>query len=299
MLDGKTLFVGLGAPKCGTSWLSDYLNGHPEVLMSPIWELRYFNSQLNPPKREMAKVAAPFLEQLDRVTTKLPKNFRRSHKRNLHLSQIEGLVDRLRMINSRDAYLEMFRKRIGPEHRAFGEHTPAYCSMGEEGFAAIKGMHNPVRVIFIMRDPVARHWSHVWFQLQPKSRKSTEQVAAEQEIRNDPAAIAERLSKTLDSRLIKRGRYDLTLKAMESVFEPEEMLIVFFEDLFKDSTVTRITDFIGVSARLARFDKQVNSNRKKLPLNDEYAAMIRNAYAPVYDYCRVRFGAALPASWRL
>ncbi len=299
MLDGKTFFVGLGAPKCGTSWLSDYMNGHPEVLFSPIWELRYFNTEANPSKTEIAKVAAPFLEQLDRLTAKLSKNFPRYNKRIPRLAQIEGLLDRLRMIDSSDAYLDMFRKRIGPSHRVFGEHSPAYCSIGEEGFAAIRAMHNPVRVIFIMRDPVARHWSHVWFQLQPKARKSMEQLATENEIRDDPAAIAVRLSESLSSRLIKRGRYDLTLKAMDNVFQPEEMLVLFFEELFTDATIARITDFLGISARLARFEKRVNSNLNKVKLNDANAAMIREAYTPVYDYCRLRFGSALPVSWRV
>ncbi len=299
MLDGKTFFVGLGAPKCGTSWLSDYLSDHPEVLMPPIWELRFFGSGSALSKMQMAKTAAPFLAQLDRITEKLAKNFVREKKRNLRLDQIEGLVDRLRMFDSNDAYLEIFRKRIQPSHRVFGEQSPVYCSLGEDGFAAIKAMHKPVRVIFIMRDPVQRHWSHVWFQLQPKPRKSVDQVESDSAIRDDPDAFADRLEQTLTNVLNQRGRYDLTLEAMDRVFKPEEMLVLFYEDLFTNATVARITNFLGISARLAQFEKRVNSNAKKVELTAENAAAIRDAYSPVYEYCRRRFGSALPASWRV
>lgn len=298
MLEGKIFFVGLGAPKCGTSWLSDYLNGHPEVLFSPIWELRYFNSGSSQSAGIATLAAAPFLEQLERTTAMLVKNFRRPEKRNLRLAQIEGLVDRIRMIEGGDSYLEIFRKRITPSHRVFGEHSPVYCSLGENGFKAIKAMHNPVRVIFIMRDPVDRHWSHVWFQLQPKPKKSAHQISAETELRNDPEALARCLSNTLTGTLLRRGRYDLTLRAMDKVFAPEEMLVLFYENLFTDESIVRVTDFLGVSAKPALFEKRVNANLKKLKLGAADAAVIRDAYAPVYEYCRERFGSAVPASWR-
>jgi hypothetical protein len=160
-------------------------------------------------------------------------------------------------------------------------------------------MHKPVRVIFIMRDPVARHWSHVWFQLLAIARKSTDPLEVETEIRNDPEAIAQRLEDTLRSTVIKRGRYDLTLKAMDKIFAPEEMLVLFYEDLFTDTTIAKITNFLGISARLARFEKRVNTNPKKLELTAEYATTIRDAYSPVYEYCRLRFGTAVPDSWRV
>jgi hypothetical protein len=299
MLAGKTFFVGLGAPKCGTSWLSDYLSKHPEVLMSPIWELRYFNQTIRNTKAQVAEAATPFLQQLERVTAMLPKNFRRGKKRNMRLDQIEGLVDRLRMFNSSEAYLEMFRKRIGPAHRVFGEHSPAYCTLGEDGFEAIRATHSPVRVIFIMRDPVDRHWSHVWFQLQPKRKKNQNQLAVEEKIRSDPEEIFERLSKTLSGSMLKRGRYDLTLQAMDKVFAPHEMLVLFYEELFTTSTIERIAAFLRISAKEARFEKRVNANGKKAELDASHAAVIRDAYAPVYQYCRDRFGRAVPASWRI
>jgi hypothetical protein len=40
--------VGVGAQKAGTTWLFDYLGRHPDVAMSPIKELHYFDQIFRP-----------------------------------------------------------------------------------------------------------------------------------------------------------------------------------------------------------------------------------------------------------
>jgi len=41
-------FVGIGAAKSGTSWVAEYLREHPDVAMSPIKELHYFDARFCP-----------------------------------------------------------------------------------------------------------------------------------------------------------------------------------------------------------------------------------------------------------
>ena len=41
-------FIGVGAPRCGTSWLSNILRAHPDVCLSDPKEIRYFNRLLPP-----------------------------------------------------------------------------------------------------------------------------------------------------------------------------------------------------------------------------------------------------------
>jgi len=49
-LNSRTFFLGIGAQKSGTSWLSNYFKSHPEILMSPIKEMTFFGNreQQNP-----------------------------------------------------------------------------------------------------------------------------------------------------------------------------------------------------------------------------------------------------------
>ena len=41
----KPNFFIVGAPKCGTTAMSEYLNSHPQIFFSPIKEPRYFNAE--------------------------------------------------------------------------------------------------------------------------------------------------------------------------------------------------------------------------------------------------------------
>ena len=40
-------FIGIGAQKAGTTWLSHNLQRHPEIWMPGIKELHYFNERIN------------------------------------------------------------------------------------------------------------------------------------------------------------------------------------------------------------------------------------------------------------
>lgn len=42
----ETFIIGIGAQRSGTTWISRYLDKHPEVAFSPIKELHVFDSLL-------------------------------------------------------------------------------------------------------------------------------------------------------------------------------------------------------------------------------------------------------------
>ena len=47
-LDGRTMILGVGAQKAGTSWLFDYLAGDPAIFAPPLKEMHFFNAWLRP-----------------------------------------------------------------------------------------------------------------------------------------------------------------------------------------------------------------------------------------------------------
>src|SRR5215472_851972 len=64
----KPNFFIVGAPKCGTTSLWSYLKGHPEIYMSPLKEIYFFDTDLweKRPERPWARLnegKAPSLEQ--------------------------------------------------------------------------------------------------------------------------------------------------------------------------------------------------------------------------------------------
>ena len=60
----KPNFLGIGAPKCGTTWLSEVLRKHPEIFVAHGKELVYFVSE-----KQFRKGEKWYLDHFSKVTT--------------------------------------------------------------------------------------------------------------------------------------------------------------------------------------------------------------------------------------
>lgn len=61
-------FVGIGAARCGTTWLADCLRAHPQICVSRMKELRYFNARhhlWNVPNENHAKPFSWYVGQFE------------------------------------------------------------------------------------------------------------------------------------------------------------------------------------------------------------------------------------------
>lgn len=120
-------FIVAGAPKCGTTALWAYLNEHPQVCMSQIKEPRFFSD-----------AADGVLET---------GSFTAGHLR----SGTHG--------KGREWYESLFR--ACPDRPARGEASTQYFSIPNAP-RMIHDMLPNARLIFMLRDPVARAYSHYW-----------------------------------------------------------------------------------------------------------------------------------------
>jgi len=117
-------FIGVGAARCGTSWLANILRAHPHVCLSEPKEIRYFNRQLLPTG-----------------TTRGEPN-----------PNADKLLD---------WYLAHFAH--AGKRQLCGEYTPAYFS-DKAAPEAIRRHFPSARLIVSLRNPVDRAWSHYWQQ---------------------------------------------------------------------------------------------------------------------------------------
>lgn len=271
----KTLLLGVGVAKAGTSWLYDYFRQHPEVLMSPIKELHYWNMRFRPDccPDWNRKFASDLVRLAHDVTPQSPPGL---------YDQLEATVDRLRMNASEQAYMRFFRKRVQPHHLVFGEFTPGYCLIPEDGLRRLRAQHSKVQIILLLRDPVGRFYSSLRMQERQNSICALDVFMAE--LKDNQARV-------------ERCRYDLIIERLERVFGPDELHIEFFETLFTNEAITRICRFVGVSERAGHFSRKVNASPPGLPLPASLFEAARHVLAPSYDYCRQRFGARVPATW--
>src|SRR5262249_18436962 len=98
--DSAKLVVGLGAARTGTAWMSAYFSKHPDVLMSPLRVLHYFDVRYQP--EEYGFHEERFAGRLHSRTPKAS---------GANDTELDALRDRVEMLHQADGFLHYFRKR--------------------------------------------------------------------------------------------------------------------------------------------------------------------------------------------
>ncbi len=265
------LVIGLGASRTGTAWLSDYFYGHPEVLMSPVRVLHYFDIKCEPETHQ--RYADIFRKRLADLKAKLGPD--KTSER------LEMLEDHARMFTEADGFRELYRKRWSGE-KAFADITPSYYLMGSNAFQAMRDAHPNVRVLLTMRNPIDRHWSGL-------------RLALKKDASID---VYGRLEELLASKRVANSarEYDGAIERMDAVFDPATTQFNFFETFLTQPGIDRMCDFIGVSRKDAGVGTKINQT-DPLPLSEAQRAGLYAYFKPVYEFCARRFPGEMPDSW--
>ncbi len=243
-LEGRTMLVCIGAMKAATSWLFAQLRTMPEVAVSPLKEVHFLDAKFGGTAlAEPEALAVRRLEFHLRQPGDPAENLRSR-------PAFRASVDRLRMIYDDSAYFEHFAGLAGPRTQVFADITPAYACIGEAGFrylrdaCVLQGL--APRLVFILRDPVDRLWSHLRFL--PQLNRDLDPVRDWQAMLDDPA-VAE------------RSDYRATIRALDQVFAPQEVTVLFYETLFGDGFAGLCR---GLGVPLPAVDAAARFNRTKL-----------------------------------
>ncbi|MEZ5715286.1 MAG: sulfotransferase [Paracoccaceae bacterium] len=280
-LDGKTFLICIGAAKCATSWLYHYLCAIPEAATSPLKELHFFNARF--PQHALGDVEAVALSRLA-FHLEQPGDPAQNLRQR---ATFQASVDRVQMIYDDAAYFDHFARLADARTRCCADLTPAYSTIGPEGFAWMKGFcagHGiRPRVLFLMRDPVTRFWSQL---------RHLQQMNPD----NDIAATWAQAMQA--PALTARADYRAIVTALDACFPAEDLLYLFYEDLFSDAALRRLCAVAGLPFHANVPREARNETTVKLPLPDDARAALADFLAPQYAFCRARFGDAIPAGWQ-
>lgn len=280
-LDGKTLLICVGAMKCATSWLHAYMSELEGVTPSPLKELHFFSR--NFPENALSDMD---LLAIRRLTLFLSQE---GHPAE-HLTSspmIQAALDRVQMIYDDNAYFGHMARISTPQTRVVCDITPAYSVLGAAGFAhmrafcATQGVR--LKLMFVMRDPIARLWSQLRHMQQQGLTEDATQAWAD--ALAAPAIMA-------------RGDYQATVTALDDCFAPEDLFYLFYEDLAEGDALPRLCDFLGVSWRPARPRLRRNATSVGTALPREARRAFAAMLAPQYAFCRARFGGFVPDQWQ-
>jgi hypothetical protein len=264
----KPIFLlGVGAQKAGTTWLHKYLRSHPEVDLGFMKEYHVFDQKyvLDTTPGSKQRIKNYLRSFLGSDSSSMRHKFRRNHKH----------------------YFSYFRKLVGSPDQVFitGDITPSYAALPVKVLRYIKSSLEKngfrVRVVFLMRDPVARCISANRMYSSARLLDSPGDAALEAEL------LAKKYQQT---RFQIRTRYDKTIGNLEQVFNPDELYLGFYEELFSDKAISEICTFLELPFRPGNYEQVVHGSLVKSELPETVKSQVRSYYSQVYEFVLNRFG---------
>lgn len=277
------LMFGVGAAKSGTSWLYQYLAAHPECHLRSIKELHFFDT------RDRGN-RGWYLRDLIRKANSLEGSILTGEAATptdqiLHLADLRIYA---RILDKGDVsgYLAFLME--GSEGaRVVGDITPGYGLLPEKTLGEMAALHEDVRFVYVMRDPVARLWSHV-------------RMLARRRARGD---LGRRAGRILDNVLAgsapdiaDRSNYADAIGRLTSAVAPEKLFICTSEDLFGADALARLCAFLGIAALKGEPDRRVHGG-VEIAMTDMQRKRAAAWLRPQYDYVAANMG-ALPPAWQ-
>ena len=175
--------------------------------------------------------------------------------------------------------------------RIVGDITPAYALMSGDRLKALADVGADVRMIYLIRDPLARLWSHV--------RMIAARVAPQRFADEAQTLMGCILAGDLTGEakgIVARGDYAAILPKLVRNFDPARLLVLFYEDMLTLPGIAKLSAFLGIAPGAADLGRRVHEGQA-LALAPVMAARARAYLKPQYDYVADKF-ADLPQAWR-
>jgi hypothetical protein len=277
------LFLSIGAMKAGTTWLYAVLARHPQLHFTPEKEIHYFyhrflnNKQLSDSAR-LESARTRYLLRFDPAKSNI-------HRIRENLRWVSSYLD-----SPVDDfwYRNLFMLRPGQTYSCdfsnLNAHLPA------EIWPRIHQRCDKLRVLYTMRDPVKRLWSHTKFHLQ-----ITDQLDKLDSWTPKQFEKFARLPHIWDN-----AEYGAVLRRLRQGLPEDSYKAIFYEEMHSDQTgmLRQIEDFLGI--RHHAYPEQVMSRRFTESVKRDMPEFFPELFAN--DTARIRAeieaeGYALPAAW--
>lgn len=183
-----------------------------------------------------------------------------------------------------------FEKRRAP-WRVTGEASPYYM-FHPSSPARIARVLPDVRLIAVLREPVARAWSHHQYEMAMGTESLGFEEAIEREeerLRGEEERLAE--DPSYDSfefrhhAYLRRGHYAEQIERLHNHFPHTQVLVVQSEALFADphGELSRVWDFLGVSQVRLSGLRAMKAGPGERTLPPDMAAFLEQYYRPLND----------------
>ena len=224
-------FIGIGAQKAGTTWLHRNLQAHPQIHM-PRKEVHYFDRKIQDRSGVVSRLIGRSrdAEQWRRQVRQIPKQLAKSPS----FQELRwNFRYYMRPYDDR-WYAQIFESK---KEKVSGEITPAYSVLKKERIAHVHRLMPETKLIFFMRNPIERVWSHTVMSFDKVEKGSATAVSDKELLRKIERDSSWKLS-----------NYIRTLENWGSFYPEERIFVGFLEDVhfFPEELLRRLFDFIEV-----------------------------------------------------
>lgn len=218
--------------KAGTTWLYAVLDRHPELHFAMEKEIHYFyhhyvDNNLLSETRRMTDARNRYLLRFDPEKTNID-----AVRANLHWvnSYLDRPVDDF-------WYRNLFHMRQFQTYAC--DFSNLNTQLPSDAWPQISAKCDKLRVLYTMRDPVKRLWSHTKFHLEFSG-----QIDKLDSWGPDDFNVFIR-----QNHVWNNAEYGETLRRLRTGLAPEQYKVIFYEDLHADQrgTLRSIEEFLGVA----------------------------------------------------
>ncbi len=226
-------FIGIGAQKAGTTWLFERLNELPDFDFTPIKELHYFD-------RDSKYPSPNYLQEVSLYNRLKNREWRESTYKTLHnlfknrnWGHFKWYWNYYYSNYNKRWYNSLFKSLSGIS----GEITPAYSMLDEESIREMKDFAPKAKIIFIIRNPIDRAWSHLRYNI--KEGYIKENI--------DDISLESQKQFLLSKQQKWRSDYLSTIEKFQKHFGNKQFLVCFYDAISEnpEGLLNDIVHFLG------------------------------------------------------
>ena len=269
--------------KAGTTWLYGQLSKNPEIYFTPEKELHYFSHIMGRSEHfDRNYRFGRFLSYLNKVD---PNDV----PMILLQSRLKWYADFLMNVEEKWWYRRVFDHRGSEKYCADFSNLNAFLEPA--GWENVKAASDNLKVLFTMRDPVNRLWSHMRFH--------NAHSGLNLDLENMPLNSLKDYA--LQAHFQFSSDYALTVRNLQAALPPETYQLSFFETLHEDPAawLYKLEAFLDVPHHdygSETLTNRVNVSRSvKIP--PAFSAYMRHYYQPQIDALHA-LGVQTPSAWQ-
>ena len=270
-MDNKINFIGIGAHKSGTSWIFERLREIDHFELPPVKEIHYFDRKYKQNKLHFMKRFPSLKSYFESIKICV-----------LNFNRINWFYSWYFKSYSDSWYVSLFKSK-----KIQGEITPAYSILSVEEIRRLKKVANPEKILFIIRNPIERAWSHYQYLVQRGKKFDKKNL------------VKEIKSFMLSDEQRKRSNYIEIINKYRNFFQDEDIYILFYDSILNEpeALIENMMSVFGIKKiNLMNCNfRDVNNSSKKLKVPEEISKLVNELYKKdisvlsekIGSYCKI------------